>query len=864
MIQSFLRAQHYKALYQTLPVSVFFIVYSSSLVAGENTVAAIKNYSFDDSLLKGSSFNVENIDSFNQKTKAEPGNYKVDLYINRLFIKSTEINFIKNAATNETEPCFSLNELLELGIKRSSIDIPSKTNNSNCLFIENTVKGATSDFIYSEFKLQLNIPQILLNTLPREYVSPEALNEGVPVAFVNYNANQYHVSYKGNSNLKNVDSTYINMNIGANIGLWRYRQQTFFTKQSHAGSNIKTTNHYVQRAIFPLQSELLVGESFTTGQYFSGIGFKGISLKSDERMLPESQRGYAPTVRGIAKTNANVVIRQGGNMIYQMTVPPGPFEINDLYATNYAGDLEVTVNEADGTINRFTVPYSAVPDSLRPGVSRYNITLGQTRYVGDDDKFVDATYRRGISNRITLNTGFRAADGYQAALLGGVYANDLGAFGLTTTFSRAKILGETETGWMSRLSYSRTFDPTNTTLTIANYRYSTSGYRDLNDTLGLREAAKKNNEWNSSSYMQRSRFDISINQSIGAYGSLFINGAIQNYYGNRKRDKQLQASYSKSFNNGLSINLSVTRSEYGSYNTGVSYLDDYNIYQQYNTPKSTQTTTMLTLSMPLGHSRNTPTLSTSITKDSESGTDFQTSLNGTLGEKQNSSYGVTYSTNSRNHINTWNGSFQSRLPVATASLSAADSDNYWQVSEALQGSVVLHEGGVTLGPYLGETFGIIEAKGAEGAEVIGGQGAKINRFGYAITPYLAPYRYNNVLLSPEDMNSYAELVSNQKQVAPYAGAAVKIKFNTTLGYPVLLTLDQTDKDIPMGANVYDLKGKSIGMVGQGKQAYTRLEKLSGKLIIRWGDKKSQQCQVDYNLNGQDTSQYLITINVPCT
>lgn len=862
-MQSFFKVKHYKTLYPALSISVFFIVYSSSLLAGESSVSSAKSYSFDDSLLKGSSFNLGNLETFNQGTKVEPGNYKVDLYINSSFIKSTEITFIKNLSTNTVEPCFSLDELLALGIKRSSIKIPPNTNKLNCLTLDSVLKGATSSFIYSEFKLQLNIPQILMNNLPRGYVSSEALDEGIPVMFVNYNANQYHVGYKGDSNIKSVDSTYINMNIGANLGLWRYRQQTFFTKQSHVGSDIKTTNRYVQRAILPLQSELLIGESFTTGQYFSGIGFKGISLKSDDRMLPDSQRGFAPTIRGIAKTNANVVIRQGGNIIYQLTVPPGPFEINDLYATNYAGDLNVTVNEADGSVSNFTVPYSAVPDSLRPGVSRYDITLGQTRYVGNNDKFVDATYRRGINNSITLNTGFRAADGYQAVLLGGVYANNLGAFGATTTFSRAKIFGKTETGWMSRLSYSRTFDPTNTTLTIANYRYSTSGYRDLNDALGLKEAAKKKREWSSSTFMQRSRFDISINQSLGSYGSLFINGAIQDYYGDRKHDKQLQASYSKSFNNGLAINLSVTRSQYGSYNTGVSYLDDFNIYQQYNMPKQSQTTTMLTLSMPLGYGKNAPSLSTSITKDSESGVDFQTSLNGTLGERQNSSYGISYSTNDRDHIDTWNASLQTRLPIATASLSAANSDNYWQISQSLQGSVVLHEHGVTLGPYLGETFGIIEAKGAEGAEVIGGQGAKVNRFGYALIPYLAPYRYNSVLLSPEDMNSYAELVSNQKQVAPYAGSAVKIKFNTTLGYPVLFTFDPTEKDIPMGATVYDIRGKNVGMVGQGKQAYTRLEELSGKLTVRWGDKRSQQCHVNYNLNGQDTNQYLIILNLPC-
>lgn len=60
-------------------------------------------------------------------------------------------------------------------------------------------------------------------------------------------------------------------------------------------------------------------------------------------MLPYSQRGYAPVIRGIANSNAEVSVRQNGYLIYQQNVAPGAFEINDLYSTTNSGDLEVTV-----------------------------------------------------------------------------------------------------------------------------------------------------------------------------------------------------------------------------------------------------------------------------------------------------------------------------------------------------------------------------------------------------------------------------------------------------------------------------------------------------------------------------------------
>ncbi|MCT6957964.1 fimbria/pilus outer membrane usher protein, partial [Salmonella enterica] len=84
-------------------------------------------------------------------------------------------------------------------------------------------------------------------------------------------------------------------------------------------------------------------------------------------MLPDSMRGYAPTVRGVAETNAKVTVRQNGVVLYETTVAPGPFTISDLYATGYGGDLAVTVTEADGRVRSFAVPYASVPQLLRPG-----------------------------------------------------------------------------------------------------------------------------------------------------------------------------------------------------------------------------------------------------------------------------------------------------------------------------------------------------------------------------------------------------------------------------------------------------------------------------------------------------------------
>jgi hypothetical protein len=66
---------------------------------------------------------------------------------------------------------------------------------------------------------------------------------------------------------------------------------------------------------------------------------------SDDEMLPDSQRGFAPTIRGMAHSNAKVTISQHGYVIYETFVSPGAFAINDLYPTAQSGDLEAGKRE---------------------------------------------------------------------------------------------------------------------------------------------------------------------------------------------------------------------------------------------------------------------------------------------------------------------------------------------------------------------------------------------------------------------------------------------------------------------------------------------------------------------------------------
>lgn len=97
--------------------------------------------------------------------------------------------------------------------------------------------------------------------------------------------------------------------------------------------------------------------------------------------------------------------------------------IKYFFPTSYNGDLDVEITEADGSVRRFSLPFLAVPESLRPGSYRYNFYFGRTRNIGQDSVSADAIYQYGLSNSLSVSSGLRLADKYQAIILGGVYGS---------------------------------------------------------------------------------------------------------------------------------------------------------------------------------------------------------------------------------------------------------------------------------------------------------------------------------------------------------------------------------------------------------------------------------------------------------
>ncbi|WP_245644129.1 fimbria/pilus outer membrane usher protein [Paraburkholderia oxyphila] len=863
--------------------------------SGSGTAAASPpEYNFDNRLLLGSSLGVADIERYNKASVVDPGRYQVDIYLNSNFISRKAVEF-RAAQDGEIYPCLSDAFLRDSGVLVSGIKsggdpvntapaetpLPDRQSGmtagaeqaggtdtpGECLPLASRIEGASTAFDLSRLRLDISVPQALMKSTPRGSIDVKSLDAGQTMAYVNYDTNYYTSSalgYKANS-------FYAGLNAGVNFGLWRLHQQSAFSYSDAGNFHYSRWNNiraYAERPLPQIGSDLVIGQNFTGGSLLSSVAYTGFHLETDERSLPDSMQGYAPVVTGIANTNARVVVSQNGNTIYQTTVAPGPFRITDLNPTSFQGDLTVQVFEANGQVSSFVVPFSAVPSSRRAGSSHYSFTVGKVRQVeGANAAFADLTYERGLTNNVTLNSAARLASDYQALLAGAVFATPIGAFGVNASWSNAlDVTGHYTNGWLGSVTYSHTIAATQTTFALAGYRYSTSGYRDFVDALGARAAWESGRNWSSSTYQQRNQFTVNLNQNFNSYGSLSFSLGVSNYYGAKARDTQFQISYNNHFKS-LSYNLTFVRQHTGplySTNGPDFYTGGGQTNVQTGMQYPTSNTFMATVTIPFGSGPRAASVSGGVTLASNSGSTYQTSVSGIADEAQTVSYGLTGTAQAGDGQRSISGNIQKNLSMITMGASYSQGNGFWQGGATARGSAVAHSGGVTLGPYLADTFGVVEAKGAEGATVRNGQGAQVDRWGYAIVPSLTPYRYNDVALDSKGIGTGAELTGNQLRVAPYPGSAVLLRFSTLTGHAVLIRSTLPDgKPLPLGADVLNSDGAAIGMVGQGGQVYARVPSERGVVTVKWGGRHEDQCTIPYDVSGQDPKAALVNLTAGC-
>ncbi|MFI7811418.1 outer membrane usher protein [Citrobacter werkmanii] len=828
---------------------------------------------FDSSFLMGPGSSKVDLSRYSDGNTIAPGFYDVSGYVNNDLVTTLKVEFIDIANNGKTQACITPKILSQLHI-RIPDDLPEKAlllkreeSVNNCLDLAKAIPLSKSHYDGGDQRLDIGVPQMWVQKGFANYVDPSLWDDGIPAAMLSYNIS----AWKNENNYGTEDSVYAGFNSGINLGAWHFRAQGNYSRQKDGDSNIEYQNRYVQRDIAALRSQLVIGESGTSGEAFDTVNIRGVRLYSESQMLPPQLASYAPTIRGVANSNAKVTITQNGYKIYETTVPPGPFVIDDLSPSGYGADLEVTITEADGSKHSFSQAFSSLVQMMHPGVGKWDLSVGQVNddSLHDEPGLAQGTFYYGFNSTFTGFSGIQATDnGYFAGLLGLGMNTLVGAVSFDITQSQTDIPDDkTYRGQSYRVSWNKFFAPTDTSLNIAAYRYSTKDYLGLNDALSIIDDVKHSNDntdhgMNSYSRM-KNQFTISLNQSLQSedtnYGSLYLNGSWADYWVTNDSRSSFSAGYSNSLGwASYSINLQRTYDE--------NDKRDDSIYLSVTIP----------LDKLLGTDRDKGgfhTLNSSISSDFDGSNQFNTSANGYSADNRwsysvSTAYDMEKEEKDLSTISSY-VSYDSDYGSIAASASASN-DSSRQYSLNTDGGFVLHSGGLT---FSNQSFGdsdtlvLIDAPGAEGARIDYGN-STIDRFGYGIGSSLTPYRENLVSLDINELDNDIEMKSTSATVIPRRGAVVVSQFETDQGRSAIINLIRSDSQpVPFTAEVFDMNNTLLGTVGQGSQAFVRGINESGELEVRWNQQnKMQSCRLHYQTtsgNEKVVGKTTIFNAVPC-
>lgn len=751
-----------------------------------------------------------------------PGDYLLDVQVNELYFGRQSIRFIEGSEAGTSHACLPEELVKGFGLKENVFKSLPRTDDGACVDLEK-IEGASVKYVKSAARLAINIPQIAFEYDDPNYIPRERWSNGIDGAMLDYhviaNTNrQYNSSYSNNQT--NSLQTY--GTVGANLGAWRFRgdyqAQTNSGNSNFGGSNnnLQFNRLYAYRALTGIGSTVSLGNNYLNSDIFDTFAFTGASIQSDDRMLPPSMRGYAPLITGVAHSNATVTVSQQGRVLYARRVSAGAFALQDVSA-NVQGTLDVTVQEEDGTVQRFTVTSASVPFLAREGQLRYKFSIGQPRLFGSPGItpwFGAAEAAYGLPKDFTIYGGTIDASNYTAVAAG--VGKDLGPLGavsvdVTTSSATQWWNGEHKSGQSYRFNYSKHFDSLDTDLRFFGYRFSDRTYTTFPQFIG--------DPTNYGLSGSKQRLSLTIAKRLFGV-STFLSYDHSSYW-DRESDDRFGLTLARSVSIGklknVNLNFSAFRSE------GVSGSGN----QVY-----------LSATIPLG---NRQTVSTSVSSTSTGGVSVSSGVSG------NDTNGFSYSVSGGVSDGRPLFNANARKVTAAYQVSAQAStlvNSYSAASLELDGSMVATKHGIAAHSdgNSGDTRLLVSTDGVPGVPLTGGQ-AKTNAAGYAVIGSVSPFDTFDAQVNTNKLALDTQVTNPVQRLVLTDGAIGYVHFDAARGRNVLIELSGSDgKAMPFGASVVDKKtGREVGIVGEHGITYLSQIQEQSDLVVQVSD--SMQCRL---------------------
>lgn len=751
---------------------------------------------------------------FNQSGAIGAGNYRLDVYVNGNWQGLADVLYMDddNDPNQNAKLCIKDDLLAKLPLKPEITKKVAKSPKTNCYNLTVAIPNMQTVLDMATMRIDISLPQAFVQEPTDDDTNPTNWNQGINSLFANYQYNHYRSNHTNNTY-----ENHLGLTIGANVHNWHFRHHGFAKNTQTQNTHYHTLNSYVTTAIPTLKSQLTLGDFFTDGALFEGNAMRGVQIVSDNRMLPASQQGYAPHIRGIANSNAKVSIFQNNQEIYQTSVPAGAFNLTNIKDIGGNGDLTVVITEADGTQTKHTIPYHNSITLLRPNRYRYTYAFGRARHHNTklyQDHLLTGTWQHGINNHWTVNAGVLHTPHYRSFLLGSAFNTPIGAFSFNGTSTNYALYGQNfKHGHQLRLQYHRHIPTTHTNLHASFWWYD--NYQPIETAL-----QSHHTKTNNLLPQPKHRYQVSISQPLG--NRL---GSIYGFFGRTTNQENThQDQWQLGYNN-----------RFGILSYGISA-------QNIKTNGKWDKQFLLNASLPLGDASRHH-LDSFITHHQDT-TQVQTGLFGGFENLPEAHYGV-YLNQTDHNKPSWSAHAHYQSPFVKLSSQYGHYQTIRQYAFGASGGIVWHKGGMTASSPLGDTFAIVALPNGMGASLDAVHRPTFNKKGYAILPTLTPYRQNPVTINPEGLPYEVQLTESSKTIIPTANASVFVKFESTIGHATLLTIKFANGDYPpIGTTVYDEQKTAIGFVAQDGRVFLQNGKDRQTLTLQLA---TGQCQFTYQL-----------------
>ncbi|HFT1684061.1 fimbria/pilus outer membrane usher protein [Providencia stuartii] len=775
---------------------------------------------------------LQNIDisRFSVAGYVPPGDYVLTVWVNGLRLGAPrDISvYEKSPSAEQRSPfvCIPTDMLQLIGLTHSAKRKLTTLNEGRCLDLS-LLSGAQTQVELSTLSLKITIPQMWMEYRDPYWIPPALWEEGVNGGFIDFNANASATKEKGGTK-----RVYLSTNgtMGINTGAWRFRGDYNGSYQKQRGGYSPQETHqfdfsrlYAFTSLTESAAILTLGENYFYSDIFDAWQYSGVSLESDDRMLPPKLVGYAPEIIGVANTNATVIVRSQDRVISETLVPPGPFRIQTL-ESGIRGILDVTVREENGEEKTFTVSTASLPYLTRPGRLIYKLVGGKTRYDSHHltgKPVIGGEFSYGVSNAWSLYGGSQLNGYYQALAVGlGRDLFSIGAISVDITQSFADLEDKKRQGRSYRVNYAKSFDDLRTDITFAGYRFADKDYRTLTQfsdeaRTGITPYAPKTNY---QIYLNKyfEHFNISLNYQYSTYWQ----NDPQTQYGMYASTHLNLPALSQ---HGASLSLSATRTERDN-----GFEDDaINLY--------------LTVPLYTGHS-----LTFSELYSRSSGHNQFNHNVGYSGYNTTDNYslnmGYHHGQNMDNQTSL-SGFYSRDLSQANISANASYVPHeYRSVGASINSGITATAKGVALHRSAnGDTRLMIDTSGISGVPLDNGV-IKTNAFGLAVIPNVNSYRKSTASINTSKLPDNLETLTSTTDITLTKGAIGYRHLTVMKGEKLFAILSlENGKKPPFGASVRNADNRELGIVGEDGVTWLVGVSAQESLFVYWDNQK--QCRI---------------------